>query len=129
MGNVDCRRPMRLKQNEKPTAAGSGISVCARHIPAQSGSMRIPLRSLCVALSLLISPFARAAASAGDAAFETAAKAFIEDYLRLNPEAATDLGDHRYDGRLTDYSAAALATRIETWRKHLGALEKIDAAQ
>ena len=69
------------------------------------------------------------AAASADAAFETTAKAFIEDYLRLNPEDATDLGDQRYDDRLRDYSAAATAARIETWRKYLATLARIDAAQ
>lgn len=79
------------------------------------------------ALSLLACALLRA--TPADTAFETAAKAFIEDYLRLNPEAATSLGDHRHDGKLTEYSREATAARIETWRKHLAALEKIDAKQ
>lgn len=69
------------------------------------------------------------AASAADAAFESAAKAFIEDYLRLNPEEATDLGDHRYDDKVRDFSPAAIASRAETWRKYLAALDRIDPAQ
>lgn len=69
------------------------------------------------------------AASAADAAFETAAKAFIEDYLRLNPEEATDLGDHRYDDKVRDFSPAAIASRADTWRSHLAALDRINAAQ
>lgn len=69
----------------------------------------------------------RAWAAPADAAFETAARAFIEDYLRLNPEVATVLGDRRYDGRLTDYSPAALAARADLWRKHRDALKQIDA--
>lgn len=72
---------------------------------------------------------ARLFGSAADAAFEGAAKAFIEDYLVLNPESATALGDHRYDSRLTDYSPHAVAARIATWRKHLAALDRIDAGQ
>src|SRR4051812_3284705 len=68
-----------------------------------------------------------AAASPSDAAFEAAAKAFIEDYLRLNPEEATDLGDHRYDDKLREYSPEALVNQIATWKKHLAALDRIDA--
>lgn len=67
-----------------------------------------------------------AAGTATDAAFEIAAKTFIADYLRLNPEEATDLGDHRYDDRLRDYSDAATVARIETWRQHLRVLDRID---
>jgi uncharacterized protein (DUF885 family) len=80
------------------------------------------------AVALLLVP-ARAAAPSADAAFEAAAKAFIEDYLRLNPEAATDLGDHRYDDRLTDYSDAGVARELATWRRHLAALDQIDGTQ
>lgn len=76
----------------------------------------------------LLSVTARGA-NAADTAFEAAAKAFIEDYLRLNPEEATDLGDHRYDDRLRDYSQQATTGAIATWQKHLAALDRIDAAQ
>jgi uncharacterized protein (DUF885 family) len=79
-------------------------------------------------LAFLVSiSFARAAATPADTAFESAARAFIEDYLRLNPEAATELGDHRYDGKLRDYSRDGIANQVATWRRHLAALEQIPA--
>ncbi|MBO0696333.1 MAG: hypothetical protein J2P56_09565, partial [Verrucomicrobia bacterium] len=37
-------------------------------------------------------------------AFQKIAHEYIEEYLRANPEEATELGDHRFDGQLTDYS-------------------------
>jgi len=40
-----------------------------------------------------------------DDAFQKIANDYIEQYLRANPEDATELGDHRFDGQLTDYSA------------------------
>src|SRR4051812_34152008 len=67
-----------------------------------------------------------AAPAPADVAFETTARAFIEDYLRLNPEAATDLGDHRYDDKLTDYSPAALRAKIDLLRKYQLDLNRID---
>jgi uncharacterized protein (DUF885 family) len=67
-------------------------------------------------------------ASPADTAFESMAKAFIEDYLRLNPEHATQLGDHRYDAKLSDYSPAALAAKAELFRKYQADLARIDAA-
>jgi uncharacterized protein (DUF885 family) len=79
------------------------------------------------ACALVAWPLLRA--TPADIAFEATAKAFIEDYLRHEPESATDLGDHRYDDRLTDYSEAATAAHLATWRQHLAALAKIDAAQ
>ncbi|HYR78956.1 MAG TPA: hypothetical protein VEO55_03070, partial [Candidatus Dormibacteraeota bacterium] len=42
--------------------------------------------------------------SAADSAFRAQAKEFIEAELRLYPERATALGDHRYDNQLADLS-------------------------
>ena len=69
------------------------------------------------------------AKTAADAAFETMAKACLDDYLRFNPENATALGDHRFDGLLTDYSAAGLKAQVNVMQRHLAALAKIDATQ
>ncbi len=62
-----------------------------------------------------------------DTAFEAAAKACVDDYLRFNPETATALGDHRFDSLLTDYSPAGLKAQADAARHHLAALAKIDA--
>ena len=79
-----------------------------------------------LAAALIVST---ARATPADTAFESAAKAFLEDYLRIEPESATDLGDHRYDDTLSDYSDAATAAHLALWRKHLGALDRIDPVQ
>ena len=68
------------------------------------------------------------AASAADRSFEERARAFIEDYLRAYPESATQLGDHRYDHRLTDYSREAIDRRVDMLRQHRAALNAIDLA-
>src|SRR3954462_13189562 len=86
------------------------------------------IRAVAVVLLFLLRSVYAATASA-DAGFEAAAKAFIDDYLRLNPEEATDLGDHRYDDRLRDYSTAATNGQLAAWRKHLVALARIDPAK
>src|SRR5216110_2136320 len=43
---------------------------------------------------------------------------FVDDYFKAyfewNPSAATSVGFHQYDGNVEDYSAAAVAKRIET---------------
>jgi uncharacterized protein (DUF885 family) len=62
-----------------------------------------------------------------DASFETLANACIDDYLRFNPETATQLGDHRFDGQLTDYSAAHIQASVTSFKKYLAALDAIDA--
>jgi uncharacterized protein (DUF885 family) len=82
---------------------------------------------VCVALLLVGAALARAA-SAADAAFEKLARECIDDLLRARPEQATQLGDHRFDDRLTDYSPAALAARTEALRRQIAALGRIDAA-
>lgn len=51
-----------------------------------------------------------------DAQFEALAKRIIDGYLRLNPEGATQLGDHRFDDRLSDLSLKGLAEQ-RAWTK------------
>jgi uncharacterized protein (DUF885 family) len=63
----------------------------------------------------------------GDKRFESIAKAYIEDLLRLSPETATALGDHRYDARLSDYSLAGVAREREMTTKYLADLKRINA--
>jgi uncharacterized protein (DUF885 family) len=84
-------------------------------------------RLLClVGLGLALLPVARAK-TAADAAFESAAKDCLDEYLRYNPETATSLGDHRFDSMLTDYSAAGLKAQADAMKKHLAVLANIDA--
>src|SRR3984893_5423363 len=56
-----------------------------------------------VALSLSIF---RANANPKDDEFEKIAKDYLEGFLTSHPEYATELGDHRFDQKLTDYSTA-----------------------
>lgn len=84
---------------------------------------------------LLLALFAGAAVlhaapgKTADAAFEAVAQACLDDYLRFNPEAATQLGDHRFDGQLTDYSPAAIRTKAKAMQRHLAALAGINHTQ
>jgi uncharacterized protein (DUF885 family) len=75
---------------------------------------------------LAMSPV-RGATVPADTAFENLARTFIEDYLRTNPEEATQLGDHRYDDRLSDFSPAAIAAQIDLLRRYRAEFEKIEA--
>ncbi|HVU33395.1 MAG TPA: DUF885 domain-containing protein [Opitutaceae bacterium] len=77
--------------------------------------------------ALLLAPLAVSATPA-DTAFEHLAHVCIEDYLRTNPEAATALGDHRFDGRLSDFGPDARAATVATLQKELGELAQIDFA-
>jgi uncharacterized protein (DUF885 family) len=61
-----------------------------------------------------------------DDEFEKIAKDYIESFLSSHPEYATELGDHRFDGQLTDYSADARNRRLATARQVHDALKKFD---
>src|SRR5687767_33922 len=61
-------------------------------------------------------------ATPDDDRFQKLAGEYIEQYLQNYPEQATGLGDHRFDDRLTDYSAEARAKRLadaKTFREKL----------
>ena len=58
---------------------------------------------LVVALSISLS-ISTARANPKDDEFQKIAHDYVERQLETNPEEATELGDHRFDGRLTDYS-------------------------
>jgi uncharacterized protein (DUF885 family) len=61
-----------------------------------------------VLFSLAIS-FTSVRATSQDEQFQQIAHDYIEGYLAANPEEATELGDHRFDDKLTDYSPEARA--------------------
>ncbi|HET6329564.1 MAG TPA: DUF885 domain-containing protein [Holophagaceae bacterium] len=54
--------------------------------------------------------------ASADARLEALAKRIIDGYLRLNPESATQLGDHRFDGRLSDLGSGGRAKQ-RAWTK------------
>jgi uncharacterized protein (DUF885 family) len=68
-----------------------------------------------------------AAAADTAARFRTLAEDTVEDLLRLSPERATDLGDHRYDDRLDDLSESGLAARRRLLALRRDELDSLDA--
>src|SRR5437870_9195295 len=70
-----------------------------------------------------------AAATTEDDQFQKIAQDYIEQYLQANPEDATELGDHRFDGQLTDYSPDARAKDLATQKEFRDKLNTIDAPQ
>jgi uncharacterized protein (DUF885 family) len=64
-----------------------------------------------------------------DDVFQKTAHDYIEQYLQANPEDATELGDHRFDGQLTDYSAEARAKDLATQKEFRDKLSAIDGSQ
>src|SRR5215468_9160524 len=82
--------------------------------------------AVAAALSLSIS---NTFATSQDDAFQRVAHDYIEQYLQANPEEATELGDHRFDGELTDYSAEARAKDLATQKEFRDKLNAIDGTQ
>src|SRR6059058_2435233 len=70
-----------------------------------------------------------ASATPQDGAFQKIAHDYIEQYLRANPEDATELGDHRFDGQLTDYLPEARAKDLGTQKEFRDKLAAIDGSQ
>ena len=64
-----------------------------------------------------------------DADFVSLANDFIEELLERYPEFATALGDHRFDGRLNDYTAEGVADAIAWNKRYLESLEAIDPSR
>src|SRR5205809_3642528 len=70
-----------------------------------------------------------AAATTQNDEFQKIAHDYIEQYLRANPEEATELGDHRFDGQLTDYSPEARAKDLATQKEVRDKLNSIEGSQ
>src|SRR5437667_8776242 len=69
------------------------------------------------------------AAATQDDQFQKIAGDYIEQYLQANPEDATELGDHRFDGQLTDYSAEARAKELATQKEFREKLNALDGSR
>ena len=67
--------------------------------------------TLAVGLSLSLSILI-AKANPMDDEFQKTAREYIDGLLQASPEYATELGDHRFDGQVTDYSAEARAKEL-----------------
>jgi len=61
-----------------------------------------------------------------DAEFVHLADGYLDRMYALNPEWATNLGDHRFDDRVSDLSAAGFAARVEFNRTYLDSLNALD---
>src|SRR5881392_684080 len=87
--------------------------------------MKIIIAAALLLLSSILSLFG----TPQDDAFQKTAHNYIEQYLPANPEDATDLGDHRFDGQLTDYSSEARAKELATQKEFRDKLSAIDGSQ
>jgi uncharacterized protein (DUF885 family) len=84
--------------------------------------MKTVIATACV---LSLSIFA-AQANPLDDEFEKIAKDYCEDYLASHPELATELGDHRFDGALSDYSAEARTRMLANAKQVREVLKKFE---
>jgi uncharacterized protein (DUF885 family) len=84
--------------------------------------------TLAVGLSLSLS-ILMAKANPMDDEFQKSAHDYIEQELQANPEEATELGDHRFDGQLTDYSSGARAKDLAAQKEFRDKLNAIDGSQ
>jgi uncharacterized protein (DUF885 family) len=87
------------------------------------------MKIVIAAASALSLSIANMLASPQDDAFQKLAHDYVEQYLRANPEQATELGDHRFDGELTDYSAEARAKDLATQKTFRDKLNAVDGSQ
>jgi uncharacterized protein (DUF885 family) len=78
-----------------------------------------------VVLSLSLA-FSSVLANPKDDEFEKIAKDYAENYLSSHPEFATELGDHRFDGVLTDYSPETRTRMLANAKQVREALKKFD---
>ena len=79
---------------------------------------------LCGMIGLMISSCAPR--QNADQQFESLAGNYIERLLQLNPEWATGLGDHRFDGRLNNYSVAGVDAQRGLAKAYLDSLTILD---
>jgi len=63
---------------------------------------------------------------AGDSGFRAIAKDAIDDFLRRNPSAATDLGIHTYDAQMDDVSQTAIADASKAFKEFRAKADAID---
>src|SRR5213592_1992386 len=87
------------------------------------------MRIIIAAAAALALSILNAFATSQEDAFQKVAHDYVEQYLRANPEQATELGDHRFDGELTDYSAEARAKDLATQREFREKLNALDGSQ
>lgn len=81
-------------------------------------AIKLVTGALCIFLTVVTTQ-----ATSEDEAFQAIAKEYVEALLQMHPEYATELGDHRFDGQLTDYSPETRAKALASDREFLKRLE------
>jgi hypothetical protein len=91
--------------------------------------MRDVVLLLLLGASMLLGACAGPRTEDPNEAFVSLADGYLESFLEMYPERATALGDHRYDDRLRDYSAAGVQAAIALDKAYLDSLLSIDPAR
>ncbi len=73
--------------------------------------------------------FSNTSKTVADEQFEALANKYITELLEMNPEWATNLGEHRYDNRLNDYSLAGIKRTRDFTALYLAQLKRIPLAR
>ena len=87
------------------------------------------MKIIIAAVAVLSLSISNTFATSQDDVFQKVARDYVEQYLRASPEQATELGDHRFDGELTDYSSEARAKDLATQKEFRDKLNAIDGSQ
>ncbi|WP_133477928.1 DUF885 domain-containing protein [Cognatilysobacter segetis] len=74
-------------------------------------------------------PAVTAPSQTADARFQAITNDWLDGWMRLNPVAATQLGDHRFDDRLDDLSATGRQQLVDFSTRMLARLDAIDRTQ
>jgi uncharacterized protein (DUF885 family) len=94
---------------------------------ALGGCQSVPVKSEPAASSVPTPP--PVAEATPDARFAALSQRWLDGWLRLNPVGATQLGDHRFDTRIDDLSAAGRKELVDFSRAVLGELDALDTRQ
>src|SRR5438105_13344375 len=80
-------------------------------------------RILTTVVLSLIAALTSLRATPQDDQFQKIAHDYIEGMLQSHPEYATELGDHRFDDKLSDYSAESRAKQLDRAKQSRQQLE------
>ena len=91
--------------------------------------MALAIAALGVVAPMAAAPVNSAQQQSEDARFTAFGNRVIDQYLRLDPASATQLGEHRYDDRLPDVSAAGRAATRGFAQRTLTQLARFDRSR
>ena len=101
-------------------ASFAALAVLATTLAGLAGCALIPTPA---------APAAPQAPTETDTSFEAISKRYLNEMMALTPVNATALGDHRFDDRLDDVSAAGYQKRTVLAHELLAEIQALDARQ